>query len=40
LSAVWIPGTPGYTFWKTNLEKETEKGGAKLAMAYVPLATR
>jgi hypothetical protein len=40
LSEVWIPGTPGYTFWKTNLEKEMEKGGAKLAMAYVPLATR
>jgi hypothetical protein len=39
LAAVWIPGTPGYTFWKTNMEKEMEKGGANVAMAYVPLAT-
>lgn len=40
LSAVWMPGNPGYTFWKTSEEKEMERGGAKLAMAYVPLATR
>ena len=40
LSAIWIPGYPGYTFWKTGQEKEMEKGGARVAMAYVPLATR
>ena len=40
LSEVSIPGSPSYTFWKTAQEKELEKGGAKLAMAYVPLATR
>lgn len=40
LAAVWIPGTPGYSYWKTNLEKEMENGGAKVAMTYVPLATR
>ena len=40
LSAVWIPGSPGYSFLKTNQEKEMEKGGARVAMAYVPLATR
>jgi hypothetical protein len=40
LSAVWIPGTPGYSFSKTSREKEVEKGGAQVALAYVPLATR
>jgi hypothetical protein len=40
LSAIWIPGSPGYTFSKTSREKEMEKGGAQVAMAYVPLATR
>jgi hypothetical protein len=40
LSAIWIPWSPGYSFLKTSLEKEMEQGGAKLAMAYVPLATR
>ena len=40
LSAVWIPGYPGYSFWKTSREKEMERGGVKLAMTYVPLATR
>ena len=40
LAEVWMPGTPGYTFWKTAQEKEYERGGMKLAMAYVPLATR
>ena len=40
LSAVWMPGTPGYSFVKSNREKEVAKGGAQLAMAYVPLATR
>ena len=40
LAAVWMPETPGYTFWKTNQEREMERSGAQLAMAYVPLATR
>lgn len=40
LAAVWIPGSPGYSYTKSNREKEVEQGGAKLAMAYVPLATR
>jgi hypothetical protein len=40
LSAIWIPGTPGYSFSKSSREKEVEKGGAQVAMAYVPLATR
>ena len=40
LSEISIPGTPVYKFWKSGLEKELEKGGEKLAMAYVPLATR
>ena len=40
LAAVWMPETPGYTFSKSNQEKEMERSGAKLAMAYVPLATR
>ena len=40
LSAVWMPGTPGYTFRKTSEEKEMERGGTRLAMAYLPLATR
>jgi len=40
LAAIWMPGSPAYTFMKTGQEKEIEKGGAKLAMAYVPLATR
>jgi len=40
LSAVWMPGAPGYSFPKTNREKELASGGARLAMAYVPLATR
>ena len=40
LSAVWMPGNPGYSFIKSSREKEVAKGGAQLAMAYVPLATR
>jgi hypothetical protein len=40
LAEIWIPGSPAYTFAKSNLEKEMENGGARLAMAYVPLATR
>lgn len=40
LAEIWIPGTPGYSFEKTSREKELEKGGTRLAMAYVPLATR
>jgi hypothetical protein len=40
LSAIWMPGAPGYSLGKSNREKEVEKGGARLAMAYVPLATR
>jgi hypothetical protein len=40
LSAVWMPGTPGYSFSKTRSEKEIEKGGAQVAMTYVLLATR
>ena len=40
LSAVWMPGTPGYSFSKTRREKEIEKGGAQVAMTYVLLATR
>ena len=40
LAAIWIPGAPGYSFVKSSREKEVEKSGARLAMAYVPLATR
>jgi len=40
LAAVWMPGTEGYSFSKSSREKEVEKGEARLAMAYVPLATR
>ena len=40
LATVWMPGAAGYTFWKSNQEKEMQRSGAKLAMAYVPLATR
>jgi hypothetical protein len=40
LSEVWMPGSPAYMFVKSSLEKEIEKSGTKLAMAYVPLATR
>jgi len=40
LAAIWIPGAPGYSLAKSNREKEVEKGGARVAMAYVPLATR
>ncbi len=40
LSEVWMPGTPAYKYWKTDQEKEYERNGMKLAMAYVPLATR
>jgi len=40
LAAVWMPGTPGYTYWKNGREKELEKGGAQVAMTYVQFATR
>jgi hypothetical protein len=40
LSAVWMPGIPAYTFLKSTREKDLAKGGAQVAMAYVPLATR
>ena len=40
LSAVWMPQSPAYTFVKSSREKELEQGGARLAMAYVKLATR
>jgi hypothetical protein len=40
LSAIWIPGNPGISLSKTSREKEIERGGAQVAMAYVPLATR
>jgi hypothetical protein len=40
LAEIWIPGNPAYAFAKSSLEKEMENGGARVAMAYVPLATR
>ena len=40
LAEVWMPGNPGYGLWKSSLEKEMENGGARVATAYVPLATR
>jgi hypothetical protein len=40
LSAVWIPGSPAYTFMKTGREKELEHDGVQLAMTYVTLASR
>jgi len=40
LAAVWMPGSPAYAFYKNAWEKEIENGGARLAMAYVPLSTR
>lgn len=40
LSEIWIPGAPGYSFDKTSREKEVEKSGTRVAMAYVPMATR
>jgi hypothetical protein len=40
LSAVWIPGTPGYTFLKSGREKELAKAGAQPSTMYVALAAR
>ena len=40
LAEVWMPGVPGYALWKSSREKEIERGGERLAMTYVPLATR
>ncbi len=40
LAEVWMPGAPGYALWKSNLEKEMSRSGERIAMAYVPLATR
>jgi len=40
LSSIWMPGAPGYSFIMTSREKEVANSGARLAMAYVPLATR
>jgi hypothetical protein len=40
LAEIWIPGDPAYAFAKGSLEKEMENGGARVAMTYVPLATR
>jgi hypothetical protein len=40
LSAVWIPGTPGYTFSKSGREKELAKAGAPPSTMYVALAAR
>jgi hypothetical protein len=41
LSAVWIPGTPGYMFSKTDREKEMAKAGGQASTRYVALvATR
>ena len=40
LSAVWIPGTPGYTFAKTSREKEVAKASSQPSTMYVALVAR
>ena len=40
LSAVWMPGSIGYTFLRTDREKELAKAGAKPTTMYVALAAR
>ena len=40
LSAVWMPDSLGYTFWKTDREKEIAKAGEKPTLMYVALVAR
>jgi hypothetical protein len=40
LSGIYMDGNPGYTLRKGSLEREMERGGAAVAMAYVPVENR
>jgi len=40
LSGIYTDGNPGYTLKKGSLEREMERGGATVAMAYVPVENR
>jgi len=40
LSAIYADGNLGYTLNKGSLEREMERGGATVAMAYVPVEIR
>jgi hypothetical protein len=40
LSGIYTDGNPGYTLKKGSLEREMERGGAAVAMAYVPVENR
>ena len=40
LSAVWIPGSQGYSFPKTKMEKEMAKATSQVATTYVALVRR
>ena len=40
LSGIYTYSNPGYTLRKGSLEREMERGGAAVAMAYVPMENR
>jgi len=40
LSGIYTDGNPGYTLRKGSLEREMERGGATVAMAYVSVENR
>jgi hypothetical protein len=40
LSGIYTDGNPGYTLNKSSLEREMERGGATVAMAYVSVEIR
>ena len=40
LSGIYTDGNPGYMLRKGSLEREMERGGATVAMAYVPVENR
>jgi hypothetical protein len=40
LSGIYTDGNPGYTLRKGSLEREMERGGATVALAYIPVESR
>jgi hypothetical protein len=40
LSGIYADGNRGYTLKKGSLEREMERGGATVAMAYIPVESR
>jgi WD40 repeat protein len=40
LSGIYTDGNPGYTLHKGSLEREIERGGATVAVAYIPVESR